>query len=83
MALIELVAERVKRAQHLMKKREIIVSEQDCETCLGVFGDHERGGLYVNGLEESVVLGFGVNPVEDFGDLRVVGLVGVDINKVK
>jgi hypothetical protein len=34
-------------------------------------------------LEEGVVLGFGVDPVEDFGDLRVVGLVGVDINEVK
>lgn len=83
MVLIELVAERVKRAQHLVKKREIIVSEQDCETSFGVFGDHERGCLDVNGLEEGVVLGFGVDPVEDFGDLCVVGLVGRVVDKIK
>ena len=37
----------------------------------------------VNGLEEGVVLGFGVDPVEDFGDLCVVGLVGHVVDKIK
>jgi hypothetical protein len=43
----------------------------------------EIAGDNRNGLEEGMVFGFGVDPVEDFGDLRVVGLVGVDINEVK
>jgi hypothetical protein len=81
--IIKLVAECVKSEQHLVKQWEIIVSEQDCETGLGVFRDHERGGFDVDGFEKGMVFGFGVDPVEDFGNLRVVGLVGVDINEVK
>jgi hypothetical protein len=52
-----------------MEERQIIEGEQDSETGFRIFGDHERRGFYVNGLEETVVFGLREDPVEDFFDL--------------
>ena len=58
-----------------MEERQVIVGEQDGETSLGVLGDHERSGFYVDDLKERMVLGLCEDPVEDFGDLRVIVII--------
>jgi hypothetical protein len=83
-SVVELVAEKMECTKHLVKKGQIVVGKEDDETGFGVFGDHERGCLDIDCVEEGIVLGFGVNPVEDFGHLCVVNFVVVVVtNEVK
>jgi len=70
-------------AKHGVKKGEVVVSEEDTEPGLRILGQHESRGLQIEVLEQGVVPGFEINPVEGGRESSIVDVLFILGQRIK